>query len=145
MTIQPGFGAPADLVLAPAVGRERSSSVRTAVRRTPLASRPRNAYSRSHRAQPWLVSEDTMTAVHAPAPIAPPHMLSLASHLGLAIGVVVLVSLCWRYAEDASHQAVQSASEAFSATLTHVTLPSVQIVGRRGHAALPAGEAGATV
>lgn len=76
-----------------------------------------------------------MTTVHAAAPIAPPHLLSLASHLGLAIAVAILVSLCWNYAEDASRQAVDAASEAFTAT--HVTLPSVQIVGRRGHAALP--------
>jgi hypothetical protein len=76
-----------------------------------------------------------MTTVHAPAPIAPPHMLSLASHLGLAIGVAVLVSLCWIYAEDESRQAVESAAEALS--ITHVTLPSVQVVGHRGHASLP--------
>jgi hypothetical protein len=77
-----------------------------------------------------------MTTVHAAAPIAPPHLLSLASHLGLAVAVALLVALCWNYAEDASRHAVDSASEALSAT--HVTLPSVQIVGRRGHASLPA-------
>jgi hypothetical protein len=76
-----------------------------------------------------------MTTVHAAAPIAPPHLLSLASHLGLAAAVAILVSLCWSFAEDASRHAVDSASEAFTAT--HVTLPAVQIVGRRGHASLP--------
>lgn len=76
-----------------------------------------------------------MTTVHAAAPIAPPHLLSLASHLGLALAVAIVVSLCWDYAENASRHAVESASEAISAT--RVTLPSVQIVGRRGHASLP--------
>lgn len=77
-----------------------------------------------------------MTTVHAATPIAPPHLLSLASHLGLAIAVAILVSLCWDYAENASRHAVDAASEAITAT--HVTLPSVQIVGRRSHASLPA-------
>jgi hypothetical protein len=82
-----------------------------------------------------------MTTVHAAAPIAPPHLLSLASHLGLAVAVAILVLLCWDYAEDASRHAVDAASQAFTAT--HVTLPSVQIVGRRGHASVPGAAAAA--
>jgi hypothetical protein len=74
-----------------------------------------------------------MSTAEATATISPPAMLSTASRLAAAVAVIALVSLCWVYAESASHQAVLSATELLSPGTTYVTLPSVQVVGRRGH------------
>jgi hypothetical protein len=73
-----------------------------------------------------------MNTIDAAVPIAPPPLLSASSRLASALGVVALVSLCWIYAEGVSHQAVLSATEVLSPGTSYVTLPSVQIVGRRG-------------
>lgn len=57
----------------------------------------------------------------------------LAAHLrfAAAIAVAAMLACTWLVAEQASHQAVQTAAESFSRGATYVTLPSVEIVGRR--------------
>jgi hypothetical protein len=73
-----------------------------------------------------------MDTANAAATMAAPQMLSSGSRLASAVAVVALVSFCWVYAESASRDAVLSATEHLAPGRTYVTLPSVQIVGRRG-------------
>ena len=62
---------------------------------------------------------------------APQPLLSLTSRIAAAVAVVAAIALASMGASEASHQAVQSAAQSFSAGTTHVQLSTVQIVGRR--------------
>jgi hypothetical protein len=57
--------------------------------------------------------------------------VSAASRIVTAVAVAAVLAVAWIGAERASHQAVQTATEAFSRGQTLVTLPAVQVVGRR--------------
>lgn len=72
---------------------------------------------------------------NATRPAAPQQGISAAARIVTAIAVGAALALAWAGAERASHQAVQTAARAFSAGTSHVTLPMVQVVGRRGAAA----------
>lgn len=71
---------------------------------------------------------NTTAARHSTAPQTP---VSAASRIVTAVAVAAVMAVAWIGAEQASHQAVQTATEAFTRGQTHVTLPSVQVVGRR--------------
>jgi len=62
---------------------------------------------------------------------APQPLLSASARIAAAIGVTAVVALAWLGAEQASQQAVQNASESIARGATYITLPSVEIVGRR--------------
>jgi hypothetical protein len=72
---------------------------------------------------------------NANRPAAPQSTVSAAARIVTAIAVGAALALAWTGAERASHQAVQTATQAFSAGASHVTLPMVQVVGRRETAA----------
>ena len=57
--------------------------------------------------------------------------VSAALRVVAAVAVAGFMTIVWSGAEQASHQAVQSAAQAISAAPAHVTLPAVQVVGRR--------------
>ena len=61
--------------------------------------------------------------------------LPLAVRAGVALAIVVILSFVWTTAERSSHQAVQTAQATLSRT--YVTLPRVEIVGKREAAATP--------
>lgn len=67
----------------------------------------------------------------ATRPAAPQPQVSAASRIATAIAVAALTAVAWVGAEQASHDAVLSATQAIAAGATHVTLPPVQVVGRR--------------
>lgn len=69
-------------------------------------------------------------------PTAPQPQVSAVSRIATAIAVAALTAVAWIGAEQASHDAVLSATQALAAGPTHVTLPAVQVVGRRDAAAL---------
>jgi hypothetical protein len=67
----------------------------------------------------------------------PQPQLSTALRVVTAVAVAGFMAVAWAGAEQASHQAVQSAAQAISAApTTHVTLPAVEVVGRREPAAV---------
>ncbi|MDP3761784.1 MAG: hypothetical protein Q8R01_14845 [Ramlibacter sp.] len=76
---------------------------------------------------------NTTATGHSTAPQTP---VSAASRVVTAVAVAAVMAIAWIGAEQASHQAVQTATEAFSRSQTHVTLPAVQVVGRRDASAL---------
>lgn len=61
--------------------------------------------------------------------------LPLAVRAGVALAIVVILSLAWTGAARSSHQAVQTAQATFSRT--YVTLPRVEIVAKREAARTP--------
>ena len=61
--------------------------------------------------------------------------LPLAVRVGVALAIVVILSVAWVGAERSSHQAVQTAQATFSRT--YVTLPRVEVVGQRERPATP--------
>lgn len=73
-----------------------------------------------------------MTTANTPKPTT---SLPLAVRIGVALAIVVVLSLVWKTAERSSHEAVQTAQATFSRT--YVTLPRVDIVTKRGPAATP--------
>jgi hypothetical protein len=55
-------------------------------------------------------------------------------HLAIAVAVALALGVVWRTAGQASHEAVQTATQTISAPASaraHITLPSVEVVGRR--------------
>ncbi|WP_427912599.1 hypothetical protein ACPWT1_18515 [Ramlibacter sp. MMS24-I3-19] len=68
--------------------------------------------------------------------------LPLALRVGVALAIVVILSLAWIGAERSSHQAVQTAQATFSRT--YVTLPRVEIVAKREAAVTPVASRAAT-
>ena len=67
-------------------------------------------------------------------PTAPQSLLSVTTRIAAAVAVGAVLVLVSLTAQQASHQAVQTAAESFSRGTTHVTLAPVQIVGRRASA-----------
>jgi hypothetical protein len=57
-------------------------------------------------------------------------LVSTATRIAAALAVVGFVAAAWTGTEYESHRAVQSAAAAITGPL-YVTLPSVEIVGRR--------------
>ena len=68
----------------------------------------------------------------------------LSAHLRFAavIAVAVAMALAWAGAEQASRQAVQTAAQSFDPATTRITLPSVEVVGRREATAMKVRSAG---
>lgn len=63
---------------------------------------------------------------------APQPQVSRTVRLLAIVAVAAVTALAWLAAEQASHRAVQTASQAFArASTVTVTLPAVQVVGRR--------------
>jgi hypothetical protein len=60
--------------------------------------------------------------------------LPVAARLGLAAVVVAVLVPVWRTAEGASRDAVQGATHAMARSPVRITLPSVQVIGKRGPA-----------
>lgn len=60
-----------------------------------------------------------------------------------AVAVAALMAFALMSARQASHEAVQAAAATFSRSTTHVTLPSVEVVGRRQPAGVKSGRTGA--
>lgn len=72
---------------------------------------------------------------NATRPFAPQSSVSATARIITAVAVGAALALAWTGAERASHHAVQTATQAISAGASHVTLPMVQVVGRREAAA----------
>jgi hypothetical protein len=72
-----------------------------------------------------------MNATAARPSLFPQAQVSAAARLAAAIAVAAVTAVAWLGAEQASHHAVRSAAQAISSAATHVTLPPVQVVGRR--------------
>lgn len=70
-------------------------------------------------------------------------LLPAAWRAAAAIAVAALMALALMSARQASHEAVQTAAATFSRSTVHVTLPSVEIVGRRQPTGGKTGRAGA--
>lgn len=68
-------------------------------------------------------------AIRQPATLQPP--VSAALRLATAVAVAAILALAWIGAEQASHQAVHSATNALSGIPVAAPLPTVEIVGRR--------------
>lgn len=74
---------------------------------------------------------------------APQSLLSTGARIATALAVVACVASAWVAGEHESHRAVQTASTAITGPL-YVTLPAVEIVGKRqqsGEAVATAGNA----
>ena len=69
------------------------------------------------------------TATLRPAAVQP--LLSVPSRIVAALAVAGTMALASLGVQDASHQALRTAADAFSHGPAHVTLAPVQIVGRR--------------
>ena len=83
---------------------------------------------------------NTSTASHA---TAPQPLLSAPLRIAAAVAIASVMVLVVMTAQHESQQAVQNASSMLSRDAVHVTLPSVEVVGRRERAgALRAGNAG---
>ncbi len=76
-------------------------------------------------------------------PAVPQPLLPTGSRVVAAVAAAALIALVSLSAERASHEAVASAIATFAAE--HVTLPSVQIIGRRGTADLRSSRPGQAV
>ncbi|HWI84673.1 hypothetical protein [Ramlibacter sp.] len=76
---------------------------------------------------------------------APQPLLSAPFRLAAAIAAAAVLGLSWMAARDASHEAVQTAAEAFSRSTAQVILPPVEIVGRREPAGTRPSRTGAAV
>jgi hypothetical protein len=72
-----------------------------------------------------------MTTITA-TPAAPQPLLPTAWHVAAALAAAALIGLLSLGAERESREAVGAAITTFAAA--HVTLPSVEIIGRRGNA-----------
>ena len=72
-----------------------------------------------------------MNTIATRRPAAPQPQVSAVSRIATAIAVAAVLTIVWVGAEQASHQAVQTATQAIAGSTTHVTLPAVEIVGRR--------------
>ena len=75
-------------------------------------------------------------------PAAPQPLLPAGWRVAAAVAAAALIGMVSLSAERASHEAVASAIATFA---EHVTLPSVQIIGRRGAADLRSSRPGQAV
>ena len=64
-----------------------------------------------------------------------PQQVSATLRFATAVAVAAVLALAWVVAEQASHQAVQSAAAAFSRDAVHGAHPVVEVAGRREGAA----------
>jgi hypothetical protein len=62
---------------------------------------------------------------------APMNLLPAAARFGIAVAVALALCVAWIAAERQSHDAVLVAGTTLSSRVTHITLPSVQIIGKR--------------
>ncbi|MES2632121.1 MAG: hypothetical protein V4669_04070 [Pseudomonadota bacterium] len=69
---------------------------------------------------------NTTATIKAPQPL-----LSIASRATAAMGVVSVLALALMGTAQASHEAVETCTVALSRSTLYVTLPKVEIVGRR--------------
>lgn len=60
-----------------------------------------------------------------------PSLLSATARFTIAAAVAAVLALAWVSAEHESRDAVLVAGTAMNSHVTHVTLPAVEIVGRR--------------
>ena len=58
-------------------------------------------------------------------------LLSAHVRFAAAVGIALVLASAWVKAGQASHEAVQTATQAITYQPVYVTLPSVEIVGRR--------------
>jgi hypothetical protein len=65
------------------------------------------------------------------ATLGPRPLLSTTTRLASALAVAGFVAVSWLSAGYASHEAVQAGAAALSRNIAHVTLPPVEVVGRR--------------
>lgn len=72
-----------------------------------------------------------MDANPAGAAHHPQGLLPWADRLAVAVAVLGLLTLAWQSAERNSQQALQLAALSLAGPAAHVTLPAVQVVGRR--------------
>ncbi|MDB5861229.1 MAG: hypothetical protein JWQ76_4918 [Ramlibacter sp.] len=75
----------------------------------------------------------TTVATRQSAALQP--QLSATLRFATAVAVATVLALAWIVVEQASHQAVQTATEAFSRGAAGAAQPSVEIAGRREAAA----------
>lgn len=83
---------------------------------------------------------NTSTAIHASA--APQPLLSAPLRIATVVAAALLMLLAVTAARHESQLAVRTASDVLSRGTVHVTLPSVEVVGRRERAS-PARTGGA--
>lgn len=84
-----------------------------------------------------------MNASIASHATAPQPLLSAPLRIAAAVAIAVVLVLVVMTAQHESEQAVRNATGVLSRDTVHVTLPSVEVVGRRERAsALRAGSAG---
>ena len=76
-----------------------------------------------------------MTAIATRQSVALQAQVSATLRFATAVAVAAVLALAWVVAEQASHQAVQTASEAFSRGAVHGSQPAVAVAGRREAAA----------
>lgn len=74
---------------------------------------------------------------------SPHSLLSAGSRIATALGAAVLLAAVWVSAGDVSHGTVQARAFAMSGNVRHVTLQTVEIVGRREPASMSATAASA--
>ena len=65
---------------------------------------------------------------------APQPLLSVTSHIAIAIGALALIAGGVAFAGHASEEAVQTAQAAISPGMTFVSLPRVEVVAHRADA-----------
>lgn len=78
------------------------------------------------------------TSATSPQPLLPASL-----RMAAAVAVAALLAVAVIAARQASHEAVGAAAATFSRSTIHVTLPSVEIVGRRQSAGMRTGRTGA--
>jgi hypothetical protein len=59
------------------------------------------------------------------------NLLPASARFAIAVVVALVLALAWIAAERESHEAVIVAGNSLSSRITHVTLPSVEVVARR--------------
>jgi hypothetical protein len=72
-----------------------------------------------------------MNATQTLRPAAPQPLLSLSSRIAAAAAVAGVMVLASMGVQQASHEAVHTATETFARGPSHITLAPVQVVGRR--------------
>lgn len=58
-------------------------------------------------------------------------LLSATARFGIAVAVALVLAIAWIGAQRESHDAVLVAGNQLSSRITHITLPTVQVVGKR--------------
>ena len=74
-----------------------------------------------------------MIAAAAQLTAVPEPLLPALARFGVAVAVGTLVTICWVAAESQSHQAVDLSAYALSPSVTHVKLPTVEVLQAVAH------------